>query len=76
MTDTNRLNPVANLAVVAPVWAEKLQKHGDYYEGIVKSEEVDCILELHKRETVTSYGTRRSVVARQSKSSIDENQKV
>ena len=77
MTDANKQNPlrVANLAVV-PVWAEKLQKRGYYYEAIVKSNEVDGILELHKRETVTSYGTRRSIVARQSKSSIDENQKV
>ena len=67
---------LACLAVVTPAWAEKLQKHGNYYEGIVESDKVDHILELHKRETVTSYGTRTSVASSQSKSSVDDNQKV
>ena len=53
-----------HLAVVTPAWAEKLQKHGNYYEGIVESDEVDHILELHKRQTVISYGTRTSVALR------------
>ena len=44
MTDTIRQNPVVNLAVITPVWAEKLQKHS---AEVVKSDEVDCILELH-----------------------------
>ena len=44
MTDAIRQNPVANLAAITPVWAEKLQKHS---EEVVKSDEVDCILELH-----------------------------
>ena len=28
------------LAVVTPAWVEKLQKHGNYYEGIVESDTV------------------------------------
>ena len=81
MINTNRQNPVANLTVITPVWTEKFQKHENYYEGIVKSDEVDRIMELHKknsrmRSTMTSYSTRRSIVSRQSKSSIDKNQTV
>ena len=40
----------SNLAVVTPVWAENA---GDHYEGIVKSDEVDRILELYKRPCYT-----------------------
>ena len=65
-----------HLKLVTPAWAEKLHRYGNYYEGIVDSDEVDRIMELHKRETVTSYGTRTSVVSRRSKSSLDDNQKV
>lgn len=39
-------------------WKHGLRKSGEYYEGVVSS--VDDCLEAHKRETVTTWGTRTS----------------
>ena len=39
-------------------WTHGLQRNGDYYEGVVSS--LDDRLEVHKRETVTTWGTRTS----------------
>lgn len=41
-----------------PRWSEGLQKRGTYYEGYV--DDLDSVLESHRRDTVTSWGTRRS----------------
>ena len=41
-----------------PVWAEGLKKVGTYYEGYV--EDLEGTLELHRRDTVTIWGIRRS----------------
>ena len=41
-----------------PVWAEGLKKVGTYYEGYV--EDLEGTLELHRRDTVTTWGIRRS----------------
>ena len=42
----------------APSWADGLIKHGDNYEGIVNN--VSAVLELHKQDTVSTFGIRRS----------------
>ena len=39
-------------------WTTGLVKQGVYYEGWVS--DLDSVLASHSRETVTSYGTRRS----------------
>ena len=49
-----------------PRWSEGLQKRGTYYEGYV--DDLDSVLEAHRRDTITSWGTRRS-----SKAQLTEN---
>lgn len=39
-------------------WTKNLKKSGLYYEGWV--DDAEQVLDMHKRVTVTSYGTRRS----------------
>ena len=39
-------------------WSTGLSRIGQYYEGIV--ENVESTLELHRKDTVTTYGTRTS----------------
>ena len=39
-------------------WTCGLQRNGEYYEGVVSS--LDDRLEAHKRETVTTWGTKTS----------------
>ena len=41
-----------------PAWARGLKKYGKYYEGIVESAEL--ALEMHKQETITTFGVRRT----------------
>ena len=41
-----------------PAWARGLKEYGNYYEGIVESAEL--ALEMHKHETVTTFGVRRT----------------
>lgn len=50
-----------------PVWAEGLKKCGTYYDGYV--EDLAGTLELHRRDTVSTWGVRRS----QKKISGEEN---
>ena len=39
-------------------WKQGLRPSGEYYEGVVII--IDDCLEAHKRETVTTWGTRTS----------------
>ena len=39
-------------------WMNGLKQAGLYYEGVVA--DLESLLESHKRETVTTWGTRRS----------------
>ena len=39
-------------------WTRGLKKYGHYLEGIV--ERVEHVLELHKQETITTFGIRRT----------------
>ena len=41
-----------------PAWTRGLKKYGNYYEGIV--ERADLVLEMHKQDTVTTFGIRRT----------------
>ncbi len=41
-------------------WKEGLSSFGQYYAGIVDEENLDKVLELHKRDTVSTFGTRSS----------------
>ena len=42
------------------VWAKGLTRYGQYYAGIVDESQLDGVLELHKRDTVSTFGTRSS----------------
>jgi len=42
----------------APPWAAGLRKYGCYYEGIIQ--DIDNVLELHKQDTTTTFGIRRT----------------
>ena len=39
---------------------EGLQKCGNYYEGIVDEAKIDEVLEVYRRDTVSTFGTRSS----------------
>jgi len=52
-------------------WMIELKKIGTYYEGVVK--DLDDVLERYKRETVTTWGTRRSSTNASCVSSISFN---
>ena len=41
-------------------WSQGLCRSGLYYEGFVARDQLDTLLELHKRITGTTYGTRTS----------------
>ena len=41
-----------------PSWAKGLKKYGTYYEGVIS--DAESVLELHKKETVTTFGIRRT----------------
>ena len=55
-----------------PVWAEGLKKVDTYYEGYV--EDLEGTLELHRRDTVTTWGIRRSQ-SKQPAPGMDESKK-
>jgi len=48
------------ILMAVPVWAEGLTRYGLYYAGIVDESQLDKILEVHKRGTVSTFGTRSS----------------
>ena len=54
-----------------PGWSEGLQKRGTYYEGYV--DDLDSVLEAHRRDTITSWGTRRSSKAHSCRTENKEN---
>ena len=43
-----------------PSWAEGLSVAGLYYDGVVDETRLQEVLELHKRDTVSTFGTRCS----------------
>ena len=43
-----------------PEWSSDLERKGLYFEGIVDSAVLDEVLELHKRDTVSTFGTGSS----------------
>ena len=49
-----------------PSWSIGLMRIGEYYEGIVNN--VENTLELHRKDAVTTYGTRTSFKSSESKS--------
>ena len=53
-----------------PSWSKGLKRSGLYYEGIV--DDCDQVLELHRRSTMSIFGTRTSYRA-QSKSVSEED---
>ena len=55
-----------------PVWAQGLKRSGFYYEGFVDDHEK--VLELHRKYTTTTYGTRTS--SRVSTNNDDKENKV
>ena len=61
MTSQLKLFPVNNidsgkLKMQAISWSEGLSSYGNYYAGIVEESNLDKI-QLHKRDTTTTFGT-------------------
>ena len=44
----------------APRWADGLTAAGLYYDGVVDKSKLQDTLELHRRDTVSTFGTRSS----------------
>ena len=46
----------------SPAWASNLSVSscGLYYDGILNQKQLEEVLELHKRDTVSTFGTRSS----------------
>ncbi len=44
----------------SPVWASDLSASGVYYDGILDQNQLGEVLELHKRDTMSMFGTRSS----------------
>lgn len=43
-----------------PTWATDLSVSGLYYDGVLDKNKLQDVLELHKRDTVSTFGTRSS----------------
>ena len=41
-------------------WQDKLKPSGLYYDGFISGEEVNDLLEYHRRDTASTFGTRKS----------------
>ena len=46
--------------MAAPRWADGLTVAGLYYDGVIGEKRLQDTLELHKRDTVSTFGTRSS----------------
>ena len=58
-----------------PKWAEGLSVAGLYYDGVVDECSLQGTLELHKRDTVSTFGTRSSRrVSKDTKKALGESQ--
>ena len=59
----------------SPKWAKGLTVAGLYFDGIVDGDKLDEVIELHKRDTVSTFGTRssRRVSEPRKKTVHDEN---
>ena len=59
----------------SPKWTEGLTVAGLYFDGIVDGDKLDEVIELHKRDTVSTFGTRssRRVSEPRKKTVHDEN---
>jgi hypothetical protein len=44
----------------SPKWTEGLTVAGLYFDGVVDGDKLDEVIELHKRDTVSTFGTRSS----------------
>ena len=49
-----------------PTWAKGLKRSGLYFDGFV--DDIESVLEQHRKDTVTFYGTRNSSGAEQDNS--------
>ena len=60
-----------------PSWAEGLTVAGLYHDGITDESKLQDTLELHKRDTVSTFGTRSSRrVSKGTKKALGESQVV
>ena len=41
-------------------WQDKLKPSGLYYDGFISGKELNNILENHRRDTASTFGTRKS----------------
>ena len=58
--DEKAFHVLLSLPCTMVEWQEGLEQKGLYYEGIIDGTRLDSVLELHRRSTVSTFGTRRS----------------
>ena len=46
--------------MTSPKWTEGLTVAGLYYDPVIDGDKFDEVIELHKRDTVSTFGTRSS----------------
>ena len=47
-------------SIMASTWQAKLKSSGLYYDGFVSGKELSDLLENHRRDTASTFGTRKS----------------
>ena len=52
------LDPRASVMTLR--WRDKLKPSGLYYDGFIQGKELDHVLEDHRRDTASTFGTRKS----------------
>lgn len=48
------------LSIMTSAWQQKLKPSGLYYDGFISGSELSDLLECHRRETASTFGTRKS----------------
>ncbi len=51
---------MASLDMPSADWTAGLKRSGLYFEGVVDGSSLNTVLEAHKRDTVSTFGTRTS----------------
>ena len=57
---TNTLVFYPRASIMTLRWQDKLKPSGLYYDGFISGKELNDVLENHRRDTASTFGTRKS----------------